>query len=123
MIRNLFFEVFKLLANFGLQNQYFKNYKNLMDINYLFVVIYFRGLMIYSFWRKHFLIILLSLEFITLSIYFSLIIYLNYNIINIFFSLIFLSIAVCEGVLGLSIIVILIRSVGNEFFLRFRSLW
>lgn len=94
-----------------------------MDIINLFIIIYFRGFLVYSLWRKHFLIILLSLEFISLSIYFGFIIYLNYNFINMFFSLIFITIAVCEGVLGLSVIVIIVRSVGNEFIIRLRSLW
>lgn len=94
-----------------------------MNIINLFIIIYFRGLFIYLFWRNHFLIILLSLEYITLSLYFGFIIFLSFNIINIFFSIIYLTIAVCEGVLGLSIIVIFVRSVGNEYIIRLNSLW
>lgn len=37
--------------------------------------------------------------------------------------MIYLTIAVCEGVLGLSIIVMRIRSVGNEFIISLNSLW
>lgn len=66
---------------------------------------------------------LLSLEFITVSIYFAFIITINFNCSNIFFSIIYLSVAVCEGVLGLSVIVVLIRSIGNEFVIRFNVLW
>lgn len=94
-----------------------------MNIIYLFTITYFRGLFVYLFWRNHFLIILLSLEYITLSLYFGFIIFFNFNVMNIFFCIIYLTMAVCEGVLGLSIIVIFVRSVGNEFIIRLNSLW
>lgn len=95
-----------------------------MDIIIVFSLLaYFRGIIIYSIRRGHFLVILLSLEFITLSIYFSLFILINYQTLNLFFLIIYLTIAVCEGVLGLRVIVVSIRRIGNEYVLGMRSLW
>ena len=72
--------------------------------------------------RKHLLSILLSLEYIVLSLFFLLFIYLNiYNFEN-FFSIIFLTFRVCEGALGLSILVSIIRTHGNDYFQRFNIL-
>lgn len=94
-----------------------------MDIMYLFPLLrYFSGFLVYSLRRGHFFIILLSLEFITLSIFFNLFITINYQVMNLFFLMIFLTIAVCEGVLGLRVIVMCIRRAGNEYVLRFNSL-
>lgn len=95
-----------------------------MDIIIIFSLLaYFRGIIIYRLRRGHFLVILLSLEFITLSIYFSLFILINYQALNLFFLIIYLTMAVCEGVLGLRVIVVSIRSIGNEYVLGIRSLW
>lgn len=72
--------------------------------------------------QKHLLNALLRLEFIILGIFFILVLYrskisneLNY----IFF---FLSLAACEGALGLSLLVSIVRSHGNDYFKGFRRL-
>nr|YP_010701765.1 NADH dehydrogenase subunit 4L [Autocrates maqueti]WCK11521.1 NADH dehydrogenase subunit 4L [Autocrates maqueti] len=86
-------------------------------------VMFFCGLMVFSMKRKHLLLMLLSLEFIVLSLYLSMFIYLG-NINNdYFFSMIFLTFSVCEGALGLSILVSLIRTHGNDYFQSFSVLW
>nr|YP_009695357.1 NADH dehydrogenase subunit 4L [Diaphanes nubilus]QEJ81535.1 NADH dehydrogenase subunit 4L [Diaphanes nubilus] len=94
----------------------------LININY-FYLMYFVGMVVFSFKCKHLLLMLLSLEFMILSlyygIYFVLCTYTNeYN-----FIMIFLSMSVCEGVLGLSILVSMIRSFGNDYFHSFNILW
>nr|QNE85474.1 NADH dehydrogenase subunit 4L [Haematobosca stimulans] len=72
--------------------------------------------------RKHLLSMLLSLEYIVLSLFFLLFIYLNlYNYEN-FFSMMFLTFSVCEGALGLSILVSMIRTHGNDYFQSFNIL-
>lgn len=72
--------------------------------------------------RKHLLSILLRLEYIVLRLFFLLYIYLNiFNFEN-FFSIIFLTFSVCEGALGLSILVSIIRTHGNDYFQRFNIL-
>lgn len=80
------------------------------------------GVLIFVFNRKHLLSILLSLEYIVLSLFFLLFIYLNILRYQSFFILIFLVFRVCEGVLGLSILVSIIRTHGNDYFQRFNIL-
>nr|APT41588.1 NADH dehydrogenase subunit 4L [Psathyromyia aragaoi] len=66
--------------------------------------------------QKHLLSMLLSLEFIVLSLFLYLLMYLNLMNYESYFSMIFLTFCVCEGVLGLSILVMLTRSHGNDYF-------
>lgn len=87
------------------------------------ILIFFSGVLVFRIKRKYFLLILLRLEFIILSLYFNLFIFLNLINNEYFFSIIFLSFRVCEGTLGLSILVSLIRSHGNDYFQRFSILW
>lgn len=92
-------------------------------INLIFCIfIYIRGLFIYSIKRKHLLLILLSLEFIVLSLYIRIFFYLSLYDFEYFFRLIFLTFSVCEGVLGLSLMVLLIRTHGNDYFQVLRVL-
>lgn len=72
--------------------------------------------------RKHLLSILLSLEYIVLSLFLLLFIYLNMLNYESFFCIIFLTFRVCEGALGLSILVSIIRTHGNDYFQRFNIL-
>jgi NADH-ubiquinone oxidoreductase chain 4L len=94
-----------------------------MLICYFALFIFFRGLIVFRMKRKHLLLILLSIEFIVVSLYLLIFIYLSYFNNEYFFSIIFLTFRVCEGVLGLSILVSLIRTHGNDYFQRFRVLW
>jgi NADH-ubiquinone oxidoreductase chain 4L len=92
-------------------------------LNLIFCIfIYVRGLVMYSIKRKHLLLILLSLEFIVLSLYMTIFFYLSLYDFEYFFRLIFLTFRVCEGVLGLSLIVLLIRTHGNDYFQVLRVL-
>nr|AND96161.1 NADH deshydrogenase subunit 4L [Euoniticellus fulvus] len=87
------------------------------------VFMYFMGLISFSIKRKHLLLMLLSLEIIVLSLFFNLFIYLSYFTNEYFFSMVFLTMSVCEGALGLSILVLLIRTHGNDYFNVFNILW
>nr|AXS65055.1 NADH dehydrogenase subunit 4L [Tenebrionoidea sp. 5 KM-2017] len=87
------------------------------------MLMFFSGIMMFSFNHKHLLLMLLSLEFIVLSIYLNLFIYLSFMSSEYFFSMIFLTFSVCEGALGLSILVSLIRTHGNDYFQSFNILW
>lgn len=91
-------------------------------LNYLIIVSYLRGIFVYLISFRHFLYILLSLEFIILSIFLCINSLFTFTVINIFFSIIYLTIVVCEGVLGLSVMVRIIRSSGNDNLLRMTSL-
>nr|YP_010305216.1 NADH dehydrogenase subunit 4L [Philonthus spinipes]ULT46833.1 NADH dehydrogenase subunit 4L [Philonthus spinipes] len=95
-----------------------------MVIFYLFsIYMYMMGLVSFCLKRKHFLLMLLSLEFIILSLYFMLITYLSLFSFEYYFSMIFLSMSVCEGALGLSLLVSMIRTHGNDYFQTFNVLW
>nr|YP_010363599.1 NADH dehydrogenase subunit 4L [Priotyrannus closteroides]UNZ12713.1 NADH dehydrogenase subunit 4L [Priotyrannus closteroides] len=83
----------------------------------------FSGLVVFSSKRKHLLLMLLSLEFVVLSLYLGIFIYLSGNGNDYFFSMIFITMSVCEGALGLSILVSMIRTCGNDYVLTFSSLW
>nr|AMW67978.1 NADH dehydrogenase subunit 4L [Balmes birmanus] len=88
----------------------------------LCMIMFVSGVISYSLKRKHLLSTLLSLEFIVLSLFYMLVFYLmNYNY-EYFFSMIFLTFSVCEGALGLSILVSMIRTHGNDYFQSFSIL-
>nr|YP_010329807.1 NADH dehydrogenase subunit 4L [Lamoria adaptella]UNP54556.1 NADH dehydrogenase subunit 4L [Lamoria adaptella] len=80
------------------------------------------GNMIFISKRKHLLIVLLSLEFIVLSIFFFLLIYFELVDESLYMLMVFLVFSVCEGALGLSILVSMIRTHGNDYFQSFNLL-
>nr|YP_009734773.1 NADH dehydrogenase subunit 4L [Gesonula punctifrons]QID03495.1 NADH dehydrogenase subunit 4L [Gesonula punctifrons]WSP02130.1 NADH dehydrogenase subunit 4L [Gesonula punctifrons] len=86
---------------------------------YTSLLIYFSGIYVFSSKRKHLLMVLLSLEYIVLSLFFLIIIFLMGFEYDYFFPVIFLVFSVCEGALGISILVSMIRSHGNDFFNSF----
>nr|AML26003.1 NADH dehydrogenase subunit 4L [Staphylinidae sp. BMNH 1274240] len=90
---------------------------------YFSMFMYFMGLISFSINRKHFLMMLLSLEFIVLSLYLSLFIFLSSFNYEFYISMVFLTMSVCEGVLGLSILVLMIRTHGNDYYKSFNLLW
>lgn len=85
--------------------------------------IYILGVIRFSLKHKHLLLILLRLEFIVVALFFSIILILIKYDYEFYFSIIFLTIRVCEGALGLSILVSLIRTHGNDYFNLFNLLW
>nr|YP_010134330.1 NADH dehydrogenase subunit 4L [Megabeleses liriodendrovorax]QWM93820.1 NADH dehydrogenase subunit 4L [Megabeleses liriodendrovorax] len=88
----------------------------MFNLNYLFFFMFLVSFISFCLNRYHLLMVLLSLEFIVLIIYISLIIYLNFFMMELFFSMMFLVFSVCEGVLGLSILVMMVRMHGNDYF-------
>nr|YP_010290252.1 NADH dehydrogenase subunit 4L [Bunaea alcinoe]ULO26032.1 NADH dehydrogenase subunit 4L [Bunaea alcinoe] len=91
---------------------------NLMIIFIMFII----GNLIFISKNKHLLIILLSLEFIALSIFFFLLMLLSFMEYDMYMLMIFLVFIVCEGALGLSILVSMIRTYGNDYFQSFNLL-
>nr|UOU84937.1 NADH dehydrogenase subunit 4L [Platypalpus candicans] len=86
------------------------------------IIMCIMGLIVFISNRKHLLSMLLSLEYIVLSLFLFLFIYLNYMNYEIYFSMMFLTFSVCEGALGLSILVSMIRTHGNDYFQSFSVL-
>lgn len=95
-----------------------KIYNIILVVIFIFVV----GNLIFVSKHKHLLIILLSLEFIVLRIFLFILLILSYINYNIYILIVFLVFAVCEGALGLSILVSIIRTHGNDYFQSFNLL-
>nr|AML26582.1 NADH dehydrogenase subunit 4L [Staphylinidae sp. BMNH 1274708] len=95
----------------------------LILISLLFIMMYFIGLIMFCMMCKHFLMMLLSLEFIMMSLLLGLFFMLmNFNY-EMYFLMIFMIMVVSEGVLGLSILVSIIRTHGNDYFYNLNMLW
>nr|AGC22305.1 NADH dehydrogenase subunit 4L [Trigonopteryx hopei] len=76
---------------------------------------YFVGLYVFSFKCNYLLMVLLSLEYMVLSLFLLIVIYLIYYNCDYFFVVMFLVYSVCEGALGLSILVSMVRFHGNDY--------
>nr|YP_010954793.1 NADH dehydrogenase subunit 4L [Hemisodorcus derelictus]WMW30178.1 NADH dehydrogenase subunit 4L [Hemisodorcus derelictus] len=84
---------------------------------------YFMGLLSFCLNRKHLLLMLLSLEFVVVALFLMLYLYLcKYNW-EFYFLMVFLTMSVCEGALGLSVLVLLMRTYGNNYMISFNLLW
>lgn len=95
----------------------------LIILKWLFVIyLFFIGIIAFISTRKHLLSTLLSLEFIVLSLFFILFLFLNLLNFELYFTILFLTFRVCEGALGVSILVSIIRTHGNDFFNSFSLL-
>nr|YP_011020627.1 NADH dehydrogenase subunit 4L [Anaxarcha graminea]WQH82618.1 NADH dehydrogenase subunit 4L [Anaxarcha graminea] len=85
----------------------------------MFYFMFFCGLWVFSSKRKHLLMTLLSLEFIVLVLFIILYNYVVEMNGELYMTMFFLSFMVCEGALGLSILVSMIRTHGNDYFNSF----
>nr|AAX31508.1 NADH dehydrogenase subunit 4L [Capparimyia melanaspis] len=84
--------------------------------------LFLMGVFVFVSNRKHLLSMLLSLEYIVLNLFLLLFMYLSLMNYLMFFSMMFLTFSVCEGALGLSILVSMIRTHGNDYFQSFNVL-
>nr|YP_010586143.1 NADH dehydrogenase subunit 4L [Dolophilodes bellatulus]UZZ43892.1 NADH dehydrogenase subunit 4L [Dolophilodes bellatulus] len=82
----------------------------------LFNVMYVFGFMSFLLVRKHLIMLLLSLEFIMLSLFLMMTLIFLKFMNEYYFLMIFMIFMVCEGVLGLSIMVSMVRVWGNDYF-------
>nr|AOY40055.1 NADH dehydrogenase subunit 4L [Scolytinae sp. BMNH 1040341] len=85
--------------------------------------LFFSGLISYILSNKHFLLMLISLEAMVLSIYMLLFFYFVQFGAESFVNMIYLSMSVCEGALGLTLLVVLIRTHGMDMVSVFDNLW
>lgn len=75
---------------------------------------FFRGLFTFSFTHKHLLLALFRLEFLVLIVFLGLFnLFIIYGV-DFYFVLLFLVFSVCEGALGLGVLVNMIRRHGND---------
>nr|YP_010167003.1 NADH dehydrogenase subunit 4L [Arctia plantaginis]QRW36445.1 NADH dehydrogenase subunit 4L [Arctia plantaginis] len=89
---------------------------------FIFILMFIIGNLIFVLKHKHLLIVLLSLEYIVLSMFFFFLICLNYIEFDMYMLMVFLVFSVCEGALGLSILVSMIRTHGNDYFQSYNIL-
>nr|ANJ70228.1 NADH dehydrogenase subunit 4L [Anisosticta novemdecimpunctata] len=87
------------------------------------IYLFLMSIMSFALNRKHVLTMLLSMELVILVLFF--IMYMNFAsmIFEFYFVLIFLTLSVCESALGLSLMVSIIRSYGNDNFNLMNLLW
>lgn len=64
--------------------------------------------------------ILLSLEFLRMTLYFGIYLYLWDYLMEKYLLIYYLCFCVCEGALGLSLLVVMARSFGNDYFQNLR---
>lgn len=89
---------------------------------WLYLILFIFRLIVFVSNRKHLLITLLRLEFIILILYGVIFICLNLLGYEYYYRIVFLTFSVCEGSLGLSILVSLIRTHGNDYFQTYNIL-
>nr|YP_009917562.1 NADH dehydrogenase subunit 4L [Issoria eugenia]QLM00880.1 NADH dehydrogenase subunit 4L [Issoria eugenia] len=91
----------------------------MMNMSLVMIIMFLLGNMIFVSKHKPLLITLMSLEFIVLSIFFLMMLYLMMINYNMYMLMVFLVFSVCEGALGLFILVSMIRTHGNDYFQSF----
>nr|WIM51135.1 NADH dehydrogenase subunit 4L [Extensus latus] len=84
---------------------------NLFFVIYLFIMSMFSLVVI----RKHIFLCLISLEFIVLSLLFMIMNYCLMYEYSFYIFVLFMTFYVCEGVLGLGVLVFMIRCHGNDY--------
>nr|YP_009175387.1 NADH dehydrogenase subunit 4L [Drabescoides nuchalis]ALF99739.1 NADH dehydrogenase subunit 4L [Drabescoides nuchalis] len=89
---------------------------------YLFVYMYMMSLFSLIMIRKHIFLSLLSLEFVVVSLLMVMVNYLLFFSHGFYFMVMMMVFFVCEGVLGLSVLVSMIRCHSNDYLNSF-SLW
>lgn len=89
---------------------------------YIPYLLFFFRILVFISNQKHLLSILLRLEFMVLRLFINIIFFFNLFIFERYFSIVFLVLSVCEGALGLSILVSLVRTHGNDYFQSFNIL-
>nr|YP_010626190.1 NADH dehydrogenase subunit 4L [Problepsis superans]WBK14689.1 NADH dehydrogenase subunit 4L [Problepsis superans] len=94
----------------------------ILNMYIIIMIMFFIGNLIFISKHKHLLIVLLSLEFMVLSIFFFFLMYLLMINYDMYMLITFLVFSVCEGALGLSILVSMIRTHGNDYFQSFNLL-
>nr|YP_009020466.1 NADH dehydrogenase subunit 4L [Geocharax gracilis]CDN85555.1 NADH dehydrogenase subunit 4L [Geocharax gracilis] len=90
--------------------------------NLVFFMVVMSGVWVFIFKYKHLLNVLLGLEFIMLGIFGSLSMKASMAGLEVYFVMFFLILAACEGALGLSLLVSVVRSHGNDYFSSFSVL-
>nr|YP_010582892.1 NADH dehydrogenase subunit 4L [Agnesiella rita]UFK32199.1 NADH dehydrogenase subunit 4L [Agnesiella kamala]UFK32212.1 NADH dehydrogenase subunit 4L [Agnesiella roxana]UGN61312.1 NADH dehydrogenase subunit 4L [Agnesiella rita] len=84
-------------------------------MNFFCIYMFFMSMFCLILIRKHILLCLISLEFLVLSLLLMVLFYCLMFDYTFYLYLIMMTFYVCEGVLGLSILVYMIRCHGNDY--------
>nr|AFH09302.1 NADH dehydrogenase subunit 4L [Tachypleus tridentatus] len=84
------------------------------------MIVFFFGFLKFLMNRKHLLSMLLSLELMMLGSFLMLVFLVSGSLGEESFLLYFLTMVVCESSLGLSILVLIVRSHGNDYFFNMK---
>nr|AOY39768.1 NADH dehydrogenase subunit 4L [Hylurgops palliatus] len=90
---------------------------------YSLVGIFMSSVLVFMLKYKHFLLMLISLEAMIISLYVLMFIYYNQFYSEQFLSIFYLTLSVCESALGLSLLVLMIRTCGTDMLTMLDSLW
>nr|YP_010268832.1 NADH dehydrogenase subunit 4L [Thetibates serena]UIG88152.1 NADH dehydrogenase subunit 4L [Thetibates serena]UIG88172.1 NADH dehydrogenase subunit 4L [Thetibates serena] len=90
--------------------------------SFFFWYMFFCGMLIFCSFRKHVLLTLLSLEYLVIFIFFCFFYLLFFFNGEFNFLIIFLTFSICEGVMGLSVLVNMIRTHGNDMLMNLSGL-
>nr|AFI23470.1 NADH dehydrogenase subunit 4L [Hypselosoma matsumurae] len=83
--------------------------------NVFLLLIFISGITVFCSSHKHLLLTLLSLEYLISIMFMMFIIFFCNYYMESYFLLIFLTFSVCEGAIGLSILILLIRVHGGDY--------
>nr|YP_010925334.1 NADH dehydrogenase subunit 4L [Hylurgus ligniperda]WGL40353.1 NADH dehydrogenase subunit 4L [Hylurgus ligniperda]WKD83327.1 NADH dehydrogenase subunit 4L [Hylurgus ligniperda] len=87
------------------------------------MMLFMSSVLVYILKYKHFLLMLISLEAMVVSLYVLLFFYCSQFNYEYFISMFFLTFSICESSLGLSLLVLLIRTYGLDMVMVYNSLW
>nr|WGL40327.1 NADH dehydrogenase subunit 4L [Tomicus brevipilosus] len=90
---------------------------------YSLISLFISGLLVYVLKYSHFLLMLISLEFMVASLYVFIFFYCSQFSYEYFILLFYLTFSVCESSLGFSLLVMLIRAYGSDMIMSYDSLW
>nr|YP_010177451.1 NADH dehydrogenase subunit 4L [Stenopsyche tienmushanensis]QSQ87276.1 NADH dehydrogenase subunit 4L [Stenopsyche tienmushanensis]UDU84913.1 NADH dehydrogenase subunit 4L [Stenopsyche tienmushanensis] len=96
----------------------------MMMINYLvlYIIMFVIGGISFISFRNFLLLMLLSLELMMLALMMILLIFIFMFKSEFYLLILFMVMMVCEGVLGLSVLVMMMRIYGNDYFQSFNLL-
>nr|YP_010586286.1 NADH dehydrogenase subunit 4L [Hydroptila angulata]UZZ44048.1 NADH dehydrogenase subunit 4L [Hydroptila angulata] len=89
---------------------------------YMLIFMFFIGNLVFSFCRDHLLLLLMIIEFMVLVLFIFMVNYLMMMMSEFFLLMVFLVFSVCEGILGISLLVYMVRVYGNDYFSSFNLL-
>nr|YP_010586507.1 NADH dehydrogenase subunit 4L [Pseudopotamorites peniculus]UZZ44308.1 NADH dehydrogenase subunit 4L [Pseudopotamorites peniculus] len=88
----------------------------IFQVSKFIMISYLISNFMFSLNRKHLLIILLSLELMVMNLFFFMYVFMLLNLFNsVYFLVMFMVLTVCEGVLGISVLVYMIRIYGKDY--------